>query len=337
MSDVVSRKEYNALLDKIAKLEDILTKFMRNTKDDLENLDADNFSESFKAKQDKASLEITKTAKELSVKMEDYDTSMFKMQSEIKQTAKAISLRVTKADVEKMISSAEFTVDVDGIKSEVKKYADEQISTAAETITAESITQTVSRAFFEVEKIDEEFDDEGKETDKIYYCSANGMHYYYNSILGVWRETSSKSIYSAFVQTDDGFEFNGDVVKISGELITEGTISAERIETDGLSCTKLYSSGIAQSYYAKMQSGVGDFGIYKNDASDDATPESEGCVWGLYNADPEGKKVKFFIYGKQYLGYDDINDKMWPAGSWDFSAAKVTFKDDGVNAIAVFG
>lgn len=99
MSDFVSKREYDNLLKKVIDLEDTIVKLKRNLKDDLENLDIDNFSESFKAKQDKASLEIKRTAKELSVKVEDYDTSMVKMQSEIKQTAKAIETKVSKENL----------------------------------------------------------------------------------------------------------------------------------------------------------------------------------------------------------------------------------------------
>lgn len=289
-------KEYKALLKRVADLEDTLLKFMRNTKDELENLDIENFSESFKAKQDNASLQITRTAKELSVKMEDYDTSMVKMQSEIKQTASSI-------------------------KSEVKKYAKDQISTAAETITAESITQTVSRAFFEVEKISVPFDDEGKDTDKIYYSSVNGKHYYYNSIAEEWRETSSKSIYSAFVQTDDGFEFNGDVVKISGDLIVGGTLSGSALKSKGENITLTLGETVSGNY--------GDLTL----TAPGLLEETVRMVFQIYDG---GTETTLKVAEEGFLS---VNDGVtYPLGTWDFTSngTSVVF-EDGVNAIAVFG
>ncbi len=110
MSDFVSKREYDNLLKKVIDLEDTIIKLKRNLKDDLENLDIDNFSESFKVKQDKASLEIKQTAKELSVKMEDYDTSMIKMQSEIRQTASAIETKVSKENLKESLKEYSTTL-----------------------------------------------------------------------------------------------------------------------------------------------------------------------------------------------------------------------------------
>lgn len=312
MSDFVSKREYDNLLKKVIGLEDTIVKLKRNLNDDLENLDIDNFSESFKVKQDKASLEITKTAKELSVKMEAYDTSMAKMQSEIKQTADAISLKV-------------------------KKYADEQISTAAETITAESITQTVSRAFFEVVKINDGFSSEGKDTEKIYFSKEDNASYYYNSISKEWKETSGKSIYSAFIQTDDGFEFNGDVVKISGDLITEGTISAERIDTSDLSARRIYAENDDNSFSISINPSSGSVGLYSSLASDDLDVAGDKCLFGI--AVDTTSAIDMYARGNAFLGYNTNQQKAYPKGVWDFTSegTSVLFRDDGVNAIAVFG
>lgn len=67
------------------------------------------------------------------------------------------------------------------------------------------------------------------ETDRLYYYTGNAFegkgYYYYNDITEEWERTSDKSIYSAFVQTASGFKFDAKVVNISGDLITEGTIT----------------------------------------------------------------------------------------------------------------
>jgi hypothetical protein len=46
-----------------------------------------------------------------------------------------------------------------------------------------------------------------------------------------WTKVEGSTIYSVFTQTADGFELKGNVA-IDGDLITTGTISADRIASD---------------------------------------------------------------------------------------------------------
>lgn len=139
MSDY--EKEYKALLKRVDDLEDTIIKLKRNLKDELENLDIDNFSESLKVKQDNASLEIKQTAKELSVKMEAYDTSMVKMQSEIKQTAEAIETKVSK----------------ENLKDSLKEYSTtlQTASLIQSTVTKEYVIDLVGDEYATVSSVSE--------------------------------------------------------------------------------------------------------------------------------------------------------------------------------------
>ena len=57
------------------------------------------------------------------------------------------------------------------------------------------------------------------------------VYYVYNELEEDWVETRTNELKTAFIQTSDGFKFDG-TVKINGNLITEGTISGVNIHVD---------------------------------------------------------------------------------------------------------
>lgn len=54
------------------------------------------------------------------------------------------------------------------------------------------------------------------------------VYYVYSQLEEKWKETDTNEIKTAFIQTSDGFEFDG-TVKIDGSLIVKGEISGDRI------------------------------------------------------------------------------------------------------------
>lgn len=111
-------------------------------------------------------------------------------------------------------------------------------------------------------------------------------------------------------------------------------INAEYIQTETLKATRLYST--QGSYYAKVYSSFGDFGLYSGGAGATDTPESSSCVWGIYNSDAVVGAVNFYAYGNNYLGYNQTIGTTFAKGKWDFSnCPKVVW---GNNApVAKFG
>ena len=69
------------------------------------------------------------------------------------------------------------------------------------------------------------------EKERLYFCTGNNTYYYWNEISSKWMQAQSNSIYSAFIQTADGFEFNGELVKVSGNLIA-GTLSGVVVKSE---------------------------------------------------------------------------------------------------------
>jgi len=106
-------------------------------------------------------------------------------------------------------NQADIEVNADNIKMRVAK------SVEYSTATRDSAVPTYSNTT-------------AAEKKKLYFCTSNESYYYYNEISASWVKVDSQCVYSAFIQTANGFEFS-DLVKINGDLIVSGTISGDRI------------------------------------------------------------------------------------------------------------
>ena len=140
------------------------------------------------------------------------------------------------------------------------------------------------------------------------------------------------------------FYDGGDKLFINATYIKTGQLSADRIDTESLSCTRLYAKGYTSGYYAKMSSNVGDFGVYNSSASSNAYPNNSNCIWGIYHSDAITEVVNFYSYGNNYMGYNNSQEKLYPKGVWDFSACDDVQGLDafvsgggGGTTVAVFG
>lgn len=253
--------------------------------------------------------------------IEENSAAILDAYTQIQQNANAITLTANNirgelVEVENglqeqiIANQSDIEVNADNIKMRVAKSVTYEAATRASAIPTNSNTTAAQKK-------------------KLYFCTSTEKYYYYNELSSTWVEVADQCVYSAFIQTANGFEFS-DLVKINGDLIVSGTISAERIDTDNLSCTRLYSKGNSSGYYAKIASNIGDFGVYKPSAVASANPLNTNCLWGIYNNVPN---INFYICGHNYMGCDVNSDTIWAKGTWNFSNATV----NGLNAIAVFG
>ena len=261
---------------------------------------------------------------EAEAKIEENAGAILDANTKIQQNAEAITLtandiRGELVEVENGLqeqitaNQADIEVNADNIKMRVAK------SVTYETATRASAVPTYSNTTAAQKK-------------KLYFCTSTEKYYYYNEISSKWVEVADECIYSAFIQTAYGFEFS-NLVEINGDLIVSGTISADRIDTENLSCTRLYAKDNFDGYSVRLNGYVGDFGIYNSSASDSANADSTYCMFGIYNSVPN---VNFYVYGNNFLGYDVSSDTVWPKGNWDFSVATVTGLSTS-NATAIFG
>ena len=308
----IGNMDLKQLRNEVQELRDELARMKRLYEDMLYNLDFDNFS--------------SKTADIINSKV-----SEGKMQSIITQTANEIETSVKN----ELKGFAKTTWTEDMIRSAVSKIDLSTYSTIEET--ANAIISTVVKhitEYFELKSIPTK--NNTTDVQKTMLCRYNNKYYYWDSTAAdpEWKEYTGDGLKTLFVQTANGFSLTGNV-KISGDLITEGTIAAERITTDDLACTKLYSKG-SDAYYFKMISNVGDIGIFKKSADENGYANNENCVWGVYHSDPATGAVNFYSCGTNYMGFNKDVGKIFPKGAWDFTNCTVT----GLNVsgvTAVFG
>ena len=291
---------------------------------------------------------------------------------------------------------ASITVTADEIEIAVKNEVSNQIKNASITVSSEEILSTVvskcSNDYFDY------FDDNWQiggmnnigttEEQKRMLCkyhwrtsadkeagiSYNTAWVYYNHKSGKWEDIdeSDAAFYeldengnlisvkkTQFKQTATGFELSGDV-SINGNLITTGTISADRIETNGLSCTKLYNSneGVVNSPYLAISqyssdnnnaTEYADFGLFAaNAASVENSLNDITCHFGMqyYKSkdieyDYYHHALKLYANGENVLSfgcntgntdyqehYDYVYAHTYASGIWDFTGAYVILPKD---------
>lgn len=324
--DKVSIADFKKLYTEVQTLRDELAIFKRKYEDAIYNLDSDNFGKSFTVEQNnmKAQIKITADALKSTV-------TSTEMASAIKQSADNINLYVTNT-LKDYSTTEQLKSSINMVNNKISLVVDEKdgenVINSAQIITAinnngdSEITLNANKinltAYPKKDDIVLDVDNDGKSSDLTIKCGSETL-------------STAKIRITGFVEFSD-LSTNGSTT-INGSNIRTGTISAARIDTDNLSCTRLYSKANASGYYAKMFSAIGDFGIYTSAATDNSDPRSSSCIWGVYHSDPTTKTVNLYAYGKNYLGYSGEQEKTYPKGKWDFSSATVT----GLSAIAVFG
>lgn len=297
MSDDINKMDFKQLRNEVQMLRDELAIMKRKYEDIIYNLDDDNFSSRFvKEKGD--------------------------MKTAIEITAEGIKTKVSKEELDKSLESTK-TQTAAMISSEVSTLYDNDATLTSEISrveqTANRIESTVTSVFQEITEVEHT----SQMTDKSKIYTYNGTNYHYNKIQSQWEEIEGNSIASSFIQTSDGFQLNGDV-SISGDAIVSGTISASRIDTENLSCTRLYAKSNFDGYSARLNGNWGDFGIFNSLASANASSDNANCMFGIYNSFPN---VNLFVYGNNFMGYDVHSNTIWAKGKWDFSVADVTLPD----------
>ena len=332
MSDTeISKMNFKQLRNEVQELRDELARFKRAYNDTIENLDDSNLSEYLIKEKEGMKTEIEVSAdgiKALVVKSDELGERC----ATIEATADKIQTQVTKNqenigkfDSKLTQTAEEITAEVTAIETDVGEFNSKIEQTKG------SITTAVNAAYSNPVEVNNFNNVSSKIESVIYYDTTTNLYWHYDGEK--WVSGSNANFGTVFEQTADGFNLKGNV-KVSGDLITSGTISAERIDTKNLSCTRLYSP-ISDAYYAKVYSKTGDFGLYSKSAADSAGVSDTNCVWGIYN---NVDAVNFYTYGKNYLGYNRNSKKVFPKGEWDFGSCTVSnLNGGGSGGIAVFG
>lgn len=317
---------YKQLRETVSELNDNYVKLKRTLEDALDNIDESNLATTLRKKLNGYDTQFSVTAEKIESKVsyEDLDEHLSQY-STVSQTAQAIEMSVvssqeyTDGSVEKLSST--FTMTADRISTRVSRM-NGQIETKFEQ-TADAIKSLAFKKYDTTKAFTKSEMPTASNTtssEKENLCKYNGKYYYFNNILQRWEEYSeTNGVSSAFTQTADGFELNG-CVKVSGDLITEGTIKGVDIQG-----AKFWGSGSsnALNQYFKLSSSFGDIGVFSRKASSSDTVKSENCAWGIYFPDATSKEFYMYSYGKPILAYSSKENKLRPKGTWDFSECKV--------------
>ena len=271
------------------------------------------------------------------------------MRTSIEQTEEAITLQAERIDENNKQFMTKLTQTAETIRLQAETYATNAAETAkasAIEISSENIRMVSSAtitAHFEADSPPSESDEDiDAKKQMLWKCtSSNGSYtadnyYYWDGTA--WEAYPEGGIKSLFVQAPSGFELTGNVF-INGSLITDGSISATKINTDELRVSKIYDKE-SDNAFAAISSRYGDFGVYydPNNLSlvTPVAPANENiCLWGVEHSDGAGKAVNFYSYGNNFLGYNAEKGKTFPKGEWDFSSCTSTAFPDTV--VAVFG
>ena len=283
----MNHKELRA---EVRRISDELTKFKRLYEDAIEHLTLSNFDGKF---------------------VKEYNG----LKTEITTAAGLVKSRVSKVDLEKAL----------------EQYTSiSQTYEAIESVASKSVDlNNATKKYYDLDKkIDpeEEFTDENR----IYAAAVtdtgdrNGKvlsvtYYYYNDTVKKWQTLSGNTIYTICKQTNEGFEFLGNVV-ISGDLITGGTISGSNIKGGSF----LNSAGtVILTLGGSVSSDMGDMTLSTIDGRQ---------VFQVYD---EGLSTLFKTSEITFLAVS--GSSVYPYGTWNFKYADVTGLDSGSGGVAVFG
>lgn len=247
---------------------------------------------------------------EANTKIEENASSILDAYTKIQQNADNITLsandiRGELVEVENGLkeqisaNQADIEVNADNIKMRVAKSVTYETATRAAAVPTYSNTTSAQKK-------------------KLYFCTANEKYYYYNEISKTWTEVDDGCVYSAFIQTANGFKLSG-IVEIDGDLITSGTISGNRIHGGSITGVTV---GTAANIY-------GD-GVRLNSDTQRLEFVYNGTVigaWGL--ADVGGSAI--YPTGGGKLTISGVT----ASGVWDFSDCEQVI---GLpSTVAVFG
>lgn len=134
---------------------------------------------------------------------------------------------------------AEISITAEAIKTKLSREDFDNAIINYSTIeqTADKISTAVTAIFSSPEET-EIFYQGIADKDKVYYEKSQNRYWYFNG--SSWVTSNNATFGTVFEQTAYGFSLNG-LVEISGDLITTGTISADRISTEiGQVASRLY-------------------------------------------------------------------------------------------------
>ncbi len=203
----IEEMNFEELRAEVSAMRSELTKYKRLLDLFTEDLENSALGKSLTMENGKLRTEIKAVAGEISTKVEDLEEELT---TQITQNAESITAVAKDAD-EKI---AELELNAEGLRSYVARAA--KLSEAQEVSAKKDMTDT-----------DEIYVIRDKDNDGNIMSEA---YYYYDIASEDWELASEETIYTVFEQYGNGFRLKGNV-RISGDLISEGTIDGIRVQS----------------------------------------------------------------------------------------------------------
>lgn len=145
---------------------------------------------------------------------------------------------------------------------------------------------------------------------------------------------AGKGIFPAFYN-------NENHLYISADYIKSGIVSANRIDVNNLSCTRVRAKDAEEGNSAYFAVGVYDesgefkttagFGMYMSQVKDlefkKFSPKGTDCAFGVLNEsenDGSCDAINIYSFGNAWLGVNKTTETVYPKGKWDFTNCTIT-------------
>lgn len=218
--------------------------------------------------------------------------------------------------------SGVYTAEQDDMKAQVKITTDAITALVAEkenfatiTMLSDSITSTVRKsitAYFEKSKEPTALNTSAEE--KTMLCLYDDEYYYFDDFDNEWKIYPEGGLKTLFKQTGTKFELTGNV-KISGSLITTGSISGDRISGGTITGTTITGATITGSNITTALNSITGNGVRLNSASSALEVVYAGTVVGSWaQVDAPGGSI-LQPKGGGILAIANVTAR----GKWDFS------------------
>lgn len=205
-----------------------------------------------------------------------------------------------------------YNLDNDNFSGELRREKEGMKTQIA--VNADGIRSEVSRAYSAPVTVSDTSGQANWDTNKMYFVDdGRALPYFYHD-GSAWVATEYANIWTVFEQRADKFYFKGNVV-INGNLITQGTISGDRVKGGAIVGTKFYDGDETGYLDIGTDHGYADFAFVRS--SDDQE------LFRVYDAGATAVSgVALYLHGYPMIA-SGTSGVFRLRGTWDFSDAQV--------------
>lgn len=287
MADKYTSNEVQALADDFIR-------FKRYVEDALENLDVNNFADG--------------AWKKMVTKFGDVSSAGFEAYADAE---KAVARMFAEYEAGSAMTIASIKATADTNKSDISLLSS-RIAEADSNIAGVQLQSNANGAFISMFAAASPFDIDAS---KGYTYNETENKYIFKNSKDENVDVYPADFAGIYINAMNN---NYSEIRLNAKTIAFGNSAV--VDDSGLKVTRIWDNESNASYYAKVYSKLGDFGIYSAEASATSNPASPDCLWGVYNS-IDG--LTFTHKGNSYMSIG-ATSAIYPKGEWDFSSCSVS-------------